>query len=165
MTEKMRIIEGLWFAVPLRDSGYAIGVISRVSPGRGVKTGFGYFFGQRYKDVPSLSDIKGITPQDSIAMKMFSGLGFKNGTWLIIGVDDMWVRENWPMPAFARQDAVSGAFQKIRYDDHDPRKTLYESPCSRDEALKLPRDGLSGYGAVELVLTALINGEPVYGHS
>jgi len=55
--------EGTWFAVPLKDGGYAAGVVARVGR-RGVL--FGYFFGPRRPAAPSLSDLEGLTPNNAV---------------------------------------------------------------------------------------------------
>ncbi len=98
-------------------------------------------------------------------MERFSGRALVDGRWPLIGEDREWKRESWPFPALARRDVISGKFQMIRYDDQDPSKVVGENPCSHEEGIALPRDGLAGDGAVEIVLTALINGEPVAGYA
>jgi hypothetical protein len=160
---KVAISEGLWFAVPLRDGGYAAGVAVRVSRGSGTRIVFGYFFGERYSEVPLLRECESQLPSQSILRERFSGRALQSGAWPIIGIAQAWTREKWVFPPLVRRDAVSGEVLKVRYDDSDPSKILSEKPCTQQDAVGLPRDGLSGDGAVELLLTALINRQPVTG--
>jgi hypothetical protein len=50
--------EGDWFAVPLREGGFAIGVIARVMP-RKEGVVLGYFFGPRRNAVPTVEEAQG----------------------------------------------------------------------------------------------------------
>lgn len=49
-TEHIKYSEGQWFAIPLNNGGYALGIIVRGS--YKTKGGLGYFFGPRYEDIP-----------------------------------------------------------------------------------------------------------------
>jgi hypothetical protein len=57
-SQKINYREGDWFAVPLRDGGYAVGLVARMDNRGGV---LGYFFGPRRDDVPSPSDVEAST--------------------------------------------------------------------------------------------------------
>lgn len=58
------------------------------------------------------------------------------------------------MPAFVRKDELSGKAWKVQYSDSDPGKLDREEPAPYETAL--PRDALYGSGAVELVLTKML---------
>jgi len=47
---RVKYREGDWFAVPLREEGFAVGVVARANP-NGVR--LGYFFGPKRAVVPS----------------------------------------------------------------------------------------------------------------
>lgn len=51
--------EGDWLGVPLREGGYAVGLVARANPD-GVL--LGYFFGPRRMEVPMLGDVKNLVP-------------------------------------------------------------------------------------------------------
>ncbi|MGH9822314.1 MAG: Imm26 family immunity protein [Blastocatellia bacterium] len=52
---KLPYVEGDWFAVPLDDQGYALGMIARARP-RG-RMLFGYFIGPRRREAPALAEV------------------------------------------------------------------------------------------------------------
>ena len=162
MIKNLKIVAGTVFAVPLQDEGFALGLAARVSPGAGVKTIFGYFFGERYAHVPSIEALPILASTGAIHSSRFSGLGIKNGTWTILGIYPEWDAADWPMPYFARKSLTSRDVFITAYDNKNPGKRLGQRLGTASEAADLPRDGLEGYGAVEIVLTRLINGEPIY---
>ena len=98
--------EGDWFAVPLRDTGYATGLVARADRRGGL---LGYFFGPRRESPASLEDLQMLTPSDAILVGQFGDLGLLRGAWPIIGSAGAWDRAAWPMPLFARTDVVPGA--------------------------------------------------------
>jgi hypothetical protein len=79
---KVKYREGDWFAVPLRDVGYAVGLIARANPG-GVL--LGYFFGPRRSEVPGLEDVAGLRPGDAVLVRMFGHLGIVRGEVAVAG--------------------------------------------------------------------------------
>jgi Immunity protein 26 len=146
--------EGDWFAVPLRDSGFAVGVLARANPD-GVL--LGYFFGPRRPGVPSLNDVDGLARDDAILIAKFGHLGLKQGKWPILGRLDDWDRTEWPMPAFVRHEELTGRTFKVFYDDNDPNKVVREQPIAAGSAEQEPKDGLMGAGFVEKVLTGAVH--------
>jgi hypothetical protein len=60
------------------------------------------------------------------------------------------------VPAFARISLDEALATRVEYADDDIRR-LHETPISIEEARRLPEDGLSGYGALELRLTKLLS--------
>jgi Immunity protein 26 len=73
---KVNYREGDWFAVPLRNGGFAVGVIARANP-RGVS--LGYFFGPPRSDVPRLDEVADLRSGDAVLVRKFGHLGILNG--------------------------------------------------------------------------------------
>lgn len=148
--------EGEWFAVPLRDDGYAVGVVARANP-RGAL--FGYFFGPRQDELPSLADTRTLTPSEAILIGKFGHLGLKGGTWPILGRQRDWNRDTWPMPVLVRYEELTGRTFQVFYDPDDPLKVLREEQVEPGVAEQGPKDGLMGAGFVEIRLTRMLADE------
>jgi hypothetical protein len=147
--------EGDWFAVPLREGGFAIGVIARAMPRKeGVL--LGYFFGPRRDGLPILDELKSLSASDAVLVERFGHLGLMHGTWPLLGRIDDWERDAWPTPAFGRFEELTGRAFKVIYDDANPNRLVREELVDPDELVGLPKDGLSGAGAVEGILTRLL---------
>lgn len=153
--KKLPYQEGDWFAVPLREEGYAVGLVARSSPGG--KVLFGYFFGPRRQKLPSIKNISGLTPEAAILIAQFGDLGLYNGEWPIIGHSEPWSRSAWPMPKFIRIDAISEKALLIEYSEDDPNHEISVTPCDPNKVRMLPKDGLWGYGAIEIRLTKMLS--------
>ena len=147
----MRYQEGDWFLVPLRDGGTALGLAARTS-----KTGvtLGYFFQLPEGDLPAATS--NLQPAAAVLVRLFGDLNIINGQWRVVARAGGWPRERWPLPRFGRVDERAGRAWIVEYADDDPNRTLCETPCSQDAARQLPRDGVSGAGAIEVVLTRLL---------
>lgn len=141
--------EGDVFAVPLRDDGWALGVLAR----RKDATAVGYFFAPRMVAVSG--QVPRLMPDDLFVVKRFADLGLLEGDWPILGRLPDWDRWVWPIPDFGRVEPVTGRAWRVRYPDDDPSGRPSEEPISAEECERLPRDGLAGAGAVEKWLTAL----------
>lgn len=150
--------EGDWFALPLRDSGHAIGLIARAAPSGRVL--FGYFFGPRLKELPELDVTRDLKPEDALLLGMFGDLYLLQGRWPVLGRDRPWRRGVWPMPMFGRVDEVSGAAWIVRYDEDMPSRQVCERACSVEQARGLPKDAVMGAGAAEIRLTKLLSTLP-----
>ena len=143
--------EGDWFAVPLREGGFAIGLVARANRD-GVL--LGYFFGPRRDALPSLADAQGLVPADAVLVGKFGHLGLKQGKWPVLGQVEDWNRDAWPMPAFVRYEELTGQSFKVIYDGDDPNRLIREEEISPGTAEQGPKDGLMGAGFVEKVLTS-----------
>ena len=150
--------EGQWFAVPLRDGGYALGIIVRGS--YKTKGGLGYFFGPKYPEVPIGIETFAKNKENTLLIRQFGDLGIITGEWPLIQDGKPFTYEDWPVPLFHRVPPFSeGKAVIVEYrqdysgDEHPIRETV--TPLT-DEILKLPKDVLSGSGAVEIVLTKLL---------
>lgn len=146
--------EGSVFLVPLRTKGYARGVVAR-STARG-RVLYGYFFGPPLASATNAS-FDDLAPHKAILTTHFGDLGLINGEWPVIGVTPSWNRSKWPMPDFVRRDDLSHKAWRVHYCDDDPNRIEWETPTDYD--VDLPPDSLSGYGAVEIVLTRLLDSE------
>jgi hypothetical protein len=144
------------FAVPLRDSGYAVGVVARVDP-KG-KILLAYFFGPRHRNVPRLTQVTGLSPRDSIMVARCGDRSLIDGDWPIIGNLSAWAEEPAPLPDFVRLDAVDGKRYVVRYDGNNLALETGAVTVSAQEAQDLPPDGLNGGGAIEIKLTRLLGG-------
>ena len=145
------------FLVPLRSNGLALGLISRIDHDGGL---IAYFFNERYLSPPLLTEVSMRTSADSMFICALGDRGFKLGTWIVLGVLPEFKPEHWPMPPFARKDALTGEFFRIVYDEKDFFTELERTPITKDEAVLLPPDGTFGHGAVEIRLTKLLEQQP-----
>ncbi|MCC6552145.1 MAG: immunity 26/phosphotriesterase HocA family protein [Polyangiaceae bacterium] len=87
---------GTAFLVPLRDGGFALGVLARADK-KG--SAFGYFFGPR---VSSAAEVRldRVVPEDALLVGMFGDLEIIRGNWPIIGKIDTWSPDRWSMPPY-----------------------------------------------------------------
>ena len=145
--------EGDVFAVPLRDGGYAVGVVARMDSRGSV---LGYFFGEHYDEPPALAEISDLNPVDNIWIKIFGDLGLIRGKWPVLGQLSGWSRERWPMPSFGRHEELTDRYFCVEYADDDPNSQPREREISQAEFAYLPEDGLAGFGFVETRLTTLL---------
>src|ERR1035438_9327257 len=133
--------EGDWFAVPLREDGYAIGVVARANRD-GVL--LGYFFGPRRSQLPSLNDVRALIPDDAVLVSRFGHLGLVDVKWPNLGQVDDWDRNKWKMPAFCRYEELSGRSFLVFYDDNDPNRQIRREKVPLGESDQAPKDGVSG---------------------
>ena len=140
--------------MPLREGGYALGVVARKGKG-GVL--FGYFFGPRRGEVPTIDDARGLSPDDAVLAERFGDLGIRDRTWSLLGPLETWERERWSIPALRRTESLTGRSWKVVYGD-DPGTRIREEPCSAEVASRLRPNALAGAGAVEIALTELLRG-------
>jgi Immunity protein 26 len=142
--------EGDWFAVPLREGGFAVGVVARANPKGAL---LGYFFGPRRTSVPSPDDVAGLQAEGAALVGKFGDLGLTGGRWPIVGRLADWDRTEWPMPVFLRYEELTGRSFRVFYDDGDPVRPIREVQVSPGVDEQGPKDGLMGAGFVEIVLT------------
>jgi hypothetical protein len=150
---RVKYREGDWFAVPLRDGGYGVGLVARANPG-GVL--LGYFFGPLRPEVPGLEDVACLRPDDAVLIERFGHLGIVQGRWPLLGRLDRWDRREWPTPVFVRYEELTGRSFQVFYDDDDPNRVLREEQVAPGEAEQAPKDGLMGAGFAEGALTRLL---------
>ena len=157
--------EGQWFAVTLKDGGYALGIIVR---GRyRTKGGLGYFFGPVFSEVPTIADTERLEPSDAIHVGWFGDLHIIEGKWPLIGTPSpLFERGRWPIPTFARISRPRPGEEVcpeeigvlVKYDQEDPgdQSTEQRTLCQDSKLVGLPRAVRSGAGAIEIKLTNLL---------
>lgn len=150
--------EGQWFAVPLRSSGYALGIIVRGS--YRTKGGLGYFFGPKYEGVPSGAETYTKNKDNSILICRFGDLGIIRGQWPLIQGKKPFYRDEWPVPLFRRiLPFPEGKAVIVEYrQDYSGMEAPFRETITEvtGDVLKLPKDSMFGSGAVEIVLTKLL---------
>jgi hypothetical protein len=146
--------EGDWFAVPLRNGGFGVGLIARANSNGGL---LGYFFGPRHVRVPVLSDLVGLSARDAVLIGKIGHLGLKQGKWPVLGRTAGWDRNEWPMPVFIRHEELSGRSYRVFYDPHDPNRLLREERVLVGETARGPEDGLMGAQYAEIRLSRLLD--------
>ena len=144
--------EGTWFGVPLRTGGFAAGLIARQGKGGCL---FGYFFGPILKVPPPKSVVEQLHPEDSVHQAMFGDLNLRKGLWPIIGQEQNWDRNRWPMLPFFRGDDTEGKAW-LSYYSEDDLSFLREESCDLRLASNYPPDRLAGAGALEIRLTKIL---------
>jgi hypothetical protein len=152
MVKKLPYKEGTWFAIPLRQGGYAVGRVARHS-GKGVV--LGYFFGPKREAVPTLDELDELSPASAIRVLRFGDLGMIEDVWPIIGNSPDWEREEWPTPAFIRRDDIGRVAWRVVYDDDNPSKVLSEERIPYDSA-GYERSALAGAAAAEVIISGLL---------
>lgn len=145
--------EGSLFAVPLRNGGYAAGLVARMAP-RG-KIILAYFFGKKFDDAPSLAEVSLMQSTGSIKCLRVGDLGLMNGEWPVLGDMPSWSRKDWPVPFFVRSDDLSKRAWCVTYADLDPSSLVKEEPIPYGVD-GMEASDLYGYGAAELVMTKLL---------
>lgn len=151
-TEQKSYREGSVFCVPLRSGGFSVGIVARANLETGIL--LGYFWGRKHRNVPEISEVDAL-PETAILKARFGDLGLTSGTWPVIG-SISWDRERWPVPQFVRRDALSGTPSIVEYANDDPGEQIVLRPSDSKAVEGMPRDGLYGYGAVEITLTRLL---------
>lgn len=144
---------GDWFAVPLAPKAYAVGVIARANP-KGIL--LGYFFGQKHLGLPTLEDVTDLQARDAVLVGRFGYLGLRSGSWPVLGHLETWKSRDWPMPMFARKDALTDRVFRVTYDPDDPGRWLKTEPIGRGERVDYPQDGLMGAEYVEKILSQIL---------
>lgn len=154
MTKRKRIAyaEGQCFMLPLRGGGFARGVVARMD-GRGRV--LGYFFGPNLSSETDAWVTGDLRAQNTVLVRMFGDLGLLKGEWRVIGNVVPWRRDEWPLPPFCYTYDDTGEFV-LRYYDDQTLDFSCEEKVPEEVAKRYPRDGLSGYGAIEIHLAKLL---------
>ncbi len=109
-----------------------------------------------FSEAPALDELSGLSAPGAVLVDRFGDLGIVNGTWPLLGHIDGWDRSAWPTPAFGRLEELTGRAFKVIYDDANPNRLVREEQVDPSELTGMPRDGLSGAGAVEMILDGLL---------
>ncbi len=154
--KKIYVNEGQWFAVPLRNGGYALGVIVR---GDNKSVCLGYFFGPKYEKPPVDEDVLKKKPEDAILITRFGDQGLKNSSWPLIQTPRPFSREEWPIPKFCVEVPFSPdkAFvREYEFRDSGEWRLIREYLVDAKTVMGMPSDSLKGGGSVEVTLTKLL---------
>jgi len=141
---------GTVFRIPLRDSGYAVGVLAR---SRGDGTCLGYFFGPRL-NLDDEIQLDALDPNNAVLVGLFGDLELLREKWLLAGTIENFDPAKWPVPLLARVDEEANRAWLSKYDEN--LGFLEEKEITVEEALRYPYDRMMGGGAVEIRLTKLL---------
>lgn len=159
MPKKLPYAEGDCFVLPLRDGGFARGVVARLD-GRGVVCG--YFFGPTLSAVSEAIVDATVQPEKAALIARFGDLGLLKGAWKLIGRIPDWDRAKWRVPGFLHLDeGGDGGF--VRYYDDSMVFTQEERVEVSAVSPNVPRDALLGFGAAEIRLTKLLASASRFG--
>jgi hypothetical protein len=150
--------EGQWFAVPLNDNLFALGIIVRGS--YMTKGGLGYFFGPKLDHLPTEEEVRTKTPEQAILISWFSDLGIVQGRWPLVIRDPDFDRAIWPIPRFGRKNALlKGRASIVEYGETVSGKfsIVRETPVEENVIDNLPEDGYRGGGNIERKLINLLD--------
>jgi len=160
---KANYSEGDCFVFPLRDGGFARGVIARhdLAHDRPIGKLLGYFFPPIYNTLSEAVISEDLKQENAIYISLFSDGGLIKGDWKIIGKIEPWTREEWPLPIFGTVLELINKGELRRYDEEtlDTSSELW-TRVSIDEALKYPKDGFAGHGFIEIVISKKLHNIP-----
>lgn len=150
---KINYTEGTCFFVPLRQGGFARGLVARHN---GAGQVLAYFFGPRLNG--PTGGFAGLNQQGAILVGLCGDLGLLSGEWPIGETTQAWDRADWPFPPLFRADeAAKRAW--LSYYDEDTLELVREEPTKLEQGPCHPYDRLMGSGSVEIRLTKLLSEE------
>ncbi|CAN97846.1 hypothetical protein sce7677 [Sorangium cellulosum So ce56] len=150
MNRRIPAPNGTVFLVPLRDGGYATGVLARAT---GEGHALGYFFGPRVSKASDV-DMAKLVPENALLIGKFGDLELLRKNWPLVDALKDWTPSDWPMLPMARIDEAAGRAWLSTYDDSF--NCVKETEIDIDTASRYPYDRMMGAGAVEIRLTNLI---------
>ena len=151
--KKINYTEGTCFFVPLREGGFARGVVARMD---GEGRIYACFYGPKLTKCEGLFD--GIKAQDAELSGLCGDLGLLKGDWPQAGELKEWNRSDWSLPPFYREDERERQAW-LSYYDENTLDFVREEPVEYrgDQYMKYPYDRLIGYGSVEVRLTKALS--------
>jgi hypothetical protein len=152
--KKINYSEGSCFSIPLREGGYARGVVTRMDSDGTI---FGYFFGPKIGRISEVCVDANLCPDQAVFCGRFGDLGLLNEEWQVIGNIQNWSREKWSMPPFLRfEEGSLTGFLSTYGEDFLDFINEREVDLSTINVGDLPKDSVMGYGFVEIKLTKLL---------
>lgn len=145
--------EGDMFLVPLRESGYAIGLVAVKESGQ--SGGLGYFFGPKLETQPERLPSLEISPQSAVIVRQFGDRGIITGRWPFIGRLDAFDSSLWTVTKYRHYDDISGKYYLREYTPD--YQFIGEREVDEREAMLHPKDGVAGAGFIEIMLTKLLS--------
>ncbi|WP_218420071.1 Imm26 family immunity protein [Alteromonas lipotrueae] len=154
MAKSLNYSEGDCISIPLREGGYARGVVVRMN-GSGII--FGYFFGPLVVNESDLAVDETLVPGREILRGQFGDLGLLENEWKVIGRLGGFDRKEWSMPKFLRWEEGEATGVLCTYDENSLEPILEDVITIDDiDTKSYPVDRLMGYGSVEIRLTKLL---------
>ena len=151
--KKINYKEGDIFTLPLRNGGFGVGLIARTSPhNNGVL--LGYFSDKKFENKPTIEEANSLAIFPYIWR--FGDLSLIDNTWINLGSYKHFENNKFTPPLFIRRDPLSKKAWEVRYSNQDITKIESEIPTDFNRH-DLETDGLSGSGAVEIMLGKLLN--------
>jgi hypothetical protein len=147
--------EGSWFALALRNGGFAAGLVARATKrGRVILC---YFFGP-FEAAPTLADVAKLKAGEAAYVALVGDLYLIDGKWPVLGSLSEWQRADWPIPLFVRREPFTERIWLVHRADDNPNKRVREELLDSPPLDALREDRIHGSGAVETVLTKLLSG-------
>jgi hypothetical protein len=151
---KINYSEGDCFLVPLKNGGYARGVVARLN-GKGKVCSF--FFLPRYEHITDAIIDDYLTPANSLYVSFHSDSGFiVDNRWKVFGKISPWVRDDWHLPVFGFTNTLLDERGELRYYDDKTLEKINEETVSVEKVANLPEDGAAGSGYIEGRLAIII---------
>lgn len=149
---RIKLKEGDVITLPISNK-YAVGLITRIDED---KIPLGYFYSHltntRYTDIGQVS----IDFSRPVFIERFGFQGFKDNSWQVIGNLPNFLRSDFPVPVFFHHTLPFKPVLVYFDDDMNEirRQTIDEGEIGHYK--DFPRTGLSGSGAVEIMLRKLL---------
>jgi hypothetical protein len=160
-SKRIKYEEGQWFAVPLyKNLGFAIGIVARgcyKNNNRGI---IGYFFAPNYPAIPDGQATFDKTAENAIYICWFAPDEIRHGEWPLIQNGKPYVKSDWPVPLFYRENPAQDGYAIVGEYDQDNPKFLYpiqETILPLNEVDHYPIMGFQGTEVVKSVLTRKIS--------
>jgi hypothetical protein len=118
----------------------------------------GYFFGPLLATIGDAHLDADVVPSKAKLISRFGDLGLLKGGWRVIGRVEPWDRDAWRNPALLHVDE-GGSPAFLRHYDDTLRFVGEERIELSAIGENVPRDGLLGYGAVEIRMARLLGGQ------
>lgn len=142
--------EGQWFAVPVYDGQYALGLVIRVS-----SIGIGMistFFDVISDDPEGLMALLPLDQKTRMFSRKHGHLGFKLKTWVPLNMNPEFCRDRYPLPLYrqyGRDDVFRQAVLIVHPETLQPMTITEYYGTDYD---KMTAYGAAGHGFIEQVL-------------
>jgi hypothetical protein len=148
--------EGDCFIFPLRDGGFARGIVVRMDTLGGI---LGYFYGPILQTSEEAKITNDLIPANAIYVHFCGDLGLVDDkyAWHVIGKIPDWSRKNWSMPIFGSVDLLRPSRGEIRIYDEDTLQLLRIKVVTASEAKQYPEDGVGGCGFIEKQVSKILH--------
>ncbi len=90
---RIKYEEGDWFAVPIGEGIYCLGMVGGKDPQ--IRSFIGYYFPKTFDSVPTVDDIQGLQSSDAVFISWTGNPGVYSGVWPIIGRQPDFNKHEW----------------------------------------------------------------------